>query len=208
MKPTGSRTTGTSDIFSDWDFHVDSQDDFAVIADKIADAAVWNIVKRGSLYVATIIDVDGVMWDYSGRDEPFGEAWEQLGVPEADVRPIYDYWIIAFKHLKGLHRGFEQLASVGVEMSTGLARDIYLARKYDIKNYKNFFAYKQLAPIMEPDDQLKSVMGLPYRTGLEMRDKLFALNQIVLDVSPDISQQASDAFQTMAQHLDLKSTDS
>ncbi len=194
MQATGSRTTDTYDAFSDWDFQVDSAQDFPQIAAKIAEAAAWNIVKRGNLYIATIIDVAGTMWDYSGTDAHFDSQWRALGTPAAPAASIYDYWIIAFKHLKGLYRGYEQLGSVGIEMSTGLARDIYIAQKYGFQQYKNFYAYKQIAPVLEADAELKAVVGLPYRTADEMLSKLIALNRLVMAVSAEISQPAEQAF--------------
>lgn len=201
MKLVGSRTTDTYDHFSDWDYHVDAPEDFDQIAAKIAESVAWNLVKRGRLYVATVIDTSGTMWDYSGTDEPFGQQWEALGTPDPLAQPVYDYWIIAFKHLKGIYRGYDELAAVGMEMSTGLSRDIYLSRKYDIRNYKNFFAYKPVADTINADEQLKQTTGLPYTTTAEKLHKLTALNDLVLAASPNISTAVHQVFQAKIQEL-------
>lgn len=201
MKLVGSRSTDTFDIFSDWDFHIDSQRDFEAIASKLAVAAAWSVIRRGNLCIVTLLDRSGTLWDYSGAYDRFTTEWDALGTPASSDQPIYDYWIMAFKNLKGIYRGFNAFVSLGIEMSTGLARDLYLQRQYNIAHYKNFFAYKQVAHLVEADQHLKQVAGLPYATANEQLLKLAALNQLILSVSQTISEDSYAAFQDKVQHL-------
>ncbi|MGB1253320.1 MAG: hypothetical protein ACPG8W_22095, partial [Candidatus Promineifilaceae bacterium] len=143
----------------------------------------------------------GTMWDYSGGYDQFPNEWDKLGGPLAQDKSIYNYWIIAFKSLKGLYRDFDEFVAFGIEMLTGLAREIYLGRKYDIHNFKNFYTYKQIAPVVEADSLLKQITGLAYGTRAEKLLKLENLNRLVLDMSRDVSEHAYDAFQLRVQDL-------
>ena len=203
MKLVGSRATNEFDIFSDWDFHIDSEQDFEQIASRLTEAVAWSIVKRGNLCIVTVIDPSGTMWDFSGNYEQHRSGWERLGTPSPQDRPVYDYWILALKNLKGMYRGFNEFVSVGIEMSTGLARDIYLGRQYGLYNFKNFYAYKQIAHIVEADDRLSQVTGLVYTTAAEKLTKLQKLNELVLDVSTDVSARADHVFQLRVGDLEL-----
>ena len=59
MDLTGSRTSGHDDFFSDWDFLVDSVDDFDRIFKLLERALVWRISGDKGQKLLTVVGPKG-----------------------------------------------------------------------------------------------------------------------------------------------------
>jgi len=193
MKLTGSRASGDYDPFSDWDYQVESVEDFDEIKSRLEEAVIWKYYQRGPVHILTLIDPLGTLWDFNSIGDDFSEQWGEIAALETDSE-LNDYWIISFKHLKGLHRGTLVLVDIGIEMSTGLARDIYLKQKYGIEHYKDFFSFKKSAAALEADTALSRVTGMAYATRDQKISKIVALNEMVVGVTGDKSKLANQLF--------------
>ena len=193
MKLTGSRASGDHDAFSDWDYQVDSVEDFDEIKSRLEAAVIWKYYQRGPVHILTLIDPLGTLWDFNSIGDDFSEQWGEIAALETEPE-LNDYWIISFKHLKGLHRGTLVLADVGIEMSTGLARDIYLKQKYGIEHFKDFFSFKNVAATLNADTELPRVTGMAYATRDEKISKVIALNKMIVAVTGDKSKVVNQLF--------------
>lgn len=193
MKLTGSRASGDHDPFSDWDYQVESVEDFEEIKRRLEEAVIWKYYQREPVHILTLIDPLGTLWDFNGIGDDLSDSWQAIASLETDP-DLNDYWIISFKHLKGLHRRTYVLADVGIEMSTGLARDIYLKQKYGIEHYKDFFSFKKVAATLEADTELSRVTGMAYATRDQKISKIIALNEMIVGVTGDKSKLANQLF--------------
>ncbi len=178
MRLTGSRADHSDDIFSDWDYQIETSEDFSELRKRIAAAITWRIHDLGPLRLVTLIDDDGVMADFSGAADTYVSEFKALELIASDTQ-YADYWIFTFKHLKGLFRKFDVLVDIGIEMSTGLARDLYVRECYGLEHYKDFYHYKAIASAFSDDTQMVQATGLPYRNVQERLTKIRALNELM-----------------------------
>lgn len=176
MKLVGSRVSGEVDEFSDYDYGVESQVDLAAVQSVLENFILWKCYRNGRLAVLTGVDKEGRMYDYSGLADL---DWPQSAAGGMDLI-LAEFWVLSFKHLKALYRGHLLLADLGLEMSCGLARDLFVSGLAGTTEYKSFFVYKGLGIDGAPGlQELFEVTGLPCRTRHERMVKLRALNAFV-----------------------------
>jgi hypothetical protein len=171
MKHIGSRATHGGDAYSDWDYLLEGPAEVAAVETAVHEGLVWHSVRKGRLAIVTTVDTAGRMTDFTGPAD-----WPWPAAPQGAAGLCAEFWVLAFKHLKALHRGQHLLLDVGMELSCGLLRDLFVLRTCGTTDYKNFFAYSQLPLDHAPGlDALFAVIGLPTRTPAERREKLEAL---------------------------------
>ncbi len=178
MQLMGSRLTRTDDPFSDWDYLVESEADFEEMSARSDSAIVSILYDKGPLRILTLIDGEGTLWDFTGSHAAFPEHWDRLAASLTD-KDLNDYWVIAFKVLKAVYRDHPILADLGLELAVSAARDLYMDRRYNTRNYKDFFAFKTVATQLASDQTLSRVTGMAYATRAEKLLKIDALADLV-----------------------------
>jgi hypothetical protein len=193
MKLTGSRSREDHDAFSDWDYRLESTDDFAAVQKHLATCLLWKPAVLPVLRGVTLIDTNGDLYDYASPHEMCESQWDSIAAQE-DHSKIRDYWIMTFKHLKALYRNLDPLCSIGLEISTACARDIFFQYALDVNFVGSFYEFKKIATTPRLGD-IELITGLPYRTRQEKLDKICALNRVVVDALPGFSDRTSAVFE-------------
>jgi hypothetical protein len=207
MELTGSRTSGNDDFFSDWDFVVDSADDFGQIYRLLKRALVWRLHVQGDQNVLTVIGPKGEIFKFVGLKNQLLADWGKVEslIADADLQhpELHDYWIQAFQFLKTLHRNYGLLSEVGIEHLTGQLRDIYLQHVIDVVDYKSTYSYRIVKDhLAESSASLSNITGLPYRTTAERLTKIRQMNQLIDSVSPNGFNVVSKVFEGKVHRLD------
>lgn len=192
MKLGGSRSRQEEDAFSDWDYRVESPSDYGTVEQQLLASVAWKTFSLPDLRGVTLINQQGVLFDYTCTLDSCGELWEAIQARE-DHDKIRDYWIITFKHLKALYRGLDPFCSLGLELSTGRARDIFFTYILKVDNYGSFYNFKRISA-MPGIGHIEQIVGLSYRTRKEKIEKILALNQLVVEALPGFSDDANRAF--------------
>ena len=188
MKLLGSRASGTSDDYSDWDHLIEGEEDFPTLREATNDALCWRVQKLGPLMVLTLVAPDFVLHDFTDESGEYEAEWEEIQSGESDTR-IAAFWILAFKHLKATYREYWLLLDCGIELSAQIVRDAFVETHFGTPHYKDFFAHKRLGDgIVERCRPLFDATGLPTRTPVERIDKLRALNALYASLTPDLSE--------------------
>lgn len=157
----GSRARGTEDTFSDWDYLIENSGDLATLDDLLQNMCVWRGYVLGPIRIVTALDEAGILQDYAGPADIFGNHWSNFEQSDAQCQ-FSDYWIFTFKHLKAIFRGMDTLADIGIEKTTLLARDIYLRERFGVLEYQDFFSFGKNCAHLDLDEP-SSITGLAYR---------------------------------------------
>lgn len=197
MTLTGSRATGTPDAFSDWDYVVDDPADLARVGEAVDSALCWTTTRRGALQITTVLDGDGHMRDFNDREPAHESFWAALAARQTQPA-LAEYWLLAFKHLKAFHRGYDLLLiDVGLDLSVALLRDLYVARHFGPGPYQNPFAYRRIPPGHDFSDLL-AVTGMPTFDLADRRAKLDAMNALAATLHPAAGTPLLACFQRRA----------
>lgn len=198
MKIIGSRAKDSDfavDEFSDWDHRVEAQDDFQEMERFFEESVVCLIYRQEKFWLMTLIDSHGIMHDFSDASEKFNGKWEKF----YDSRPysrIDDYWLMSFKHLKGIFRGDHLLVDLGIEMSSGLVRDHFIENHFKVADWKSFTSFKALKPRLKSEiAEMRSATTMAYKSAGEKLAKIAALNHIMSQIEPERSRQPSRVFE-------------
>lgn len=195
MKLTGSRTSDNDDFFSDWDFFIETADDFGQIFKLLDRVLVWRLHSRGEQNVLTVVGPKGEIFKFSGLRSKYRAQWGRI---EARIEnaELHYYWILAFQYLKTLYRNYDLLAEVGIERLTGQLRDIYLQRSVDVIEYKSTYSYKAVRTrLAEGAGHLSVVTGLPYRSTAERVHKIRQMNSLIDSISPQRFKRVLKVFE-------------
>jgi hypothetical protein len=184
MKLLGSRASGTHDEYSDWDYRVESADDFVILQPILDIALCWRYQNLGPLTVLTLITPDFVLYDYTDDSNMHEAEWKKIAAQEDNVR-LAEFWILAFKHLKGIHRSYLLLLDCGIDLSVQLLRDVFVETHFGTLHYKDFFAYKYLSnEFSEKCAPIFDVTGLPASTIEQRIEKIRAINALYASLTP------------------------
>jgi hypothetical protein len=179
MKLVGSRVDGTCDPWSDWDHILNCQNDQDKVWEAIEKAVFWQYTRKGRLHILTVLDKDCEMLDFTDPDEDRNEFWAEIA-ENMHSKAEADYWILAYKHCKGLYRRLLLLFDVGISYSLEYLRDFYVQKRFGIESYKDFFAYKAMPKTVNADcHELFVVTGMPAVTIQERADKMLAMNALM-----------------------------
>ena len=188
MKLLGSRASGTGDDYSDWDHAIEGAGDFATLRPMLDDALCWRCQKLGPLMVLTLITPDFSLHDYTDESGLHEAEWKEIQARETDTR-IAEFWILAFKHLKAIHREYWLLLDCGIELSAQILRDKFVENRFGSSHYRDFFAHKRLGEnVSEKCAPLFDVTGMPTHTRAERIDKLLAINALYASLTPNSSE--------------------